>query len=157
MGEPVTIAEAARELNRSPATLRKWIARGAPTARLGKEGRGNGSLVYVVDLQRWKAGAGGVDTTDILPKLATALSDVFTRDAASGYQAHRLIGIEEWHAAAYLVEIFERCAMNWTGSIPDPLPAEIQILVALVKQNHSRVRGFGLIRSEVSKTKGCEE
>jgi hypothetical protein len=134
MSKPVTVAEAARILKRSPVTVRRWVARGAPTARPGKEGRGNGSLVVPADLLRWKAGVEGVDADEILPKLATALADVFKRDAGGGYQAHRLIGIKEWHAAAYLVEVFERCALNWTGSIPDPPPDEIQILTALVEQ-----------------------
>lgn len=130
----VTITAAALLLKRSPVTIRRWIKHGAPTARLGKEGRGNGSLVVPADLLRWNAGVESVEASEILPQLATALWDVFKRDAAGGLPAHHLIGIEEWRAAAYLVEVFERLAQGLAGSVPDPLPDQIRILISLVEQ-----------------------
>ena len=140
--EVLTLDQAARRLGKSPCTVRRWIAKGAPTVSLGKEGRGNGSLVDLDQVRRWRAGIAGLDIqppgeTDSLQRLATALWDVFKRDAGvgdGGYPAHRLLGIRDYQAAALLVEVYERHAQDLTGSIPDPLPTEIQLLVSLVRQ-----------------------
>lgn len=49
----ITIDEAARELEVSPTTIRRWIARGAPVARQGRRGRGQCTLVDPIVVAAW--------------------------------------------------------------------------------------------------------
>lgn len=142
MPEPVSVATAALQLGRRPSTVRRWIAQGAPTVALGKEGRGNGSLVDVAALQRWRARASAdvcTNDADAVQRLAVLLWNVFKRDAGvgdSGFSAHRLLGIREHQAAAYLAHIFQRAARDWTGSDSVAQPDEIKNLIALIETAH---------------------
>lgn len=138
MPDALRLHEAAKQLGRSPATLRRWIAQGAPTVFLGREGRGCGSLVNIGDLQRWRRGGdlSTPDNTDSLARLSITLWRVFKCDSGvgdAGYPAHRLLGIRDYQAAALLVEVYERYVQDLIGSVPD-LPPEIQLLVSLVRQ-----------------------
>jgi hypothetical protein len=134
MAEPMSVVVAARHLKCAPSTVRRWIAKGAPTVSLGKVGRGNGSLVDVGQLRRYLAGGTGADDAAILQLLATGLMDAYKRDGGLGKPAHRTLGIQDYQAAALLAYVFERCAQALTGSVPDPVPAEIGNLMALVEQ-----------------------
>jgi hypothetical protein len=137
--ESVTIAQASRALDRSPATIRRWIAAGAPTVSLGKEGRGNGSRVNVKALAHWRSKVEGATTAEVLHQVARSLKDVQQRNAVGfDVTAARLLGLSDHVAAALLVEVFERIALTMTAAIPDPLPADIQHLVDIVKTETAR-------------------
>jgi HK97 family phage major capsid protein len=53
MGPVSSLKQAGLALGKSPRTLRRWIARGAPTA--GSLGRGHGAQVDIAALQRWRS------------------------------------------------------------------------------------------------------
>ena len=136
---PDSLAEAAKQIGCSPSTIRRWVREGAPTVSLGGAGRGNGSMVDVRALQRWRAGAEGCAADpEILQRLAASLWDVFKRDGGvdddRARPAHLAFGISDTQAASYLWAIFDRCARDWTGRVPDPLPSEIKTIAALALQ-----------------------
>ena len=122
---PVRLEEAARELGKSPVTLRKWIAQGAPCARPGEPGRGKGALVCVIDLKRWRAKVEGTSREEELAALAGILRDFERRypDAA---------GLPP---AAILAAAFRYVRTRRVGTpLDDPVPADIQALEELALQ-----------------------
>lgn len=136
MPKALKLADAARVLKKHPATLRRWVARGAPTVNgPGEVGRGKGPLVDLDALVRWKAGdLSHLDDVDQLRRLAVALLDTFKRDCGSGEPAHVRLDIEPRKAAGLLVLAYQRCWQNMTGqSIDDlsDLPQEIAQLCAV--------------------------
>src|SRR4051794_9255673 len=54
----VRIAVAARQLGKSPETLRRWVRSGCPVAAPGGPGRGKGALLDVAAVRAWR---GAVD------------------------------------------------------------------------------------------------
>jgi hypothetical protein len=118
----VSIAEASRELDVEPATVRRWLREGAPCARPGGRGPGRGALVVVEDLQRWRERSPEV----VMQKVAAAIVDTLRRDAGEGEPAHRTLGIRAPAAAALLAMAFERIHRAVTGRDAAELPAEIE-------------------------------
>ena len=103
----VLLAEAAEAIGKSEATLRRWIARGAPTVRLGGPGRAHGFLVDIADLRRWRARE--VDKTaatnrEFVERLATILRDYHRAGD------HRLIGLRDHDARILYAALFEYVA-----------------------------------------------
>ncbi len=132
----VTLAEAARELDVTPAAVRNWIRQGAPCASMGSRGRGNGARVYVGELVRWRAQRAGLppvpgDPAIALPIIASARADVFRRDAGgpTALPAHRELGIDDRRAAAFLALIYDRLHLALRGESATTLPPEIETLV----------------------------
>lgn len=108
MSAGIPITQAAKILRRHPATIRKWIAAGAPTVEHGSVGRGKGSLVRVDELRRWRAGSvAAIDDEALFQRLAVALEDTIKRDAV-----HERVGIHEGQCAGVLALTFERLSRN---------------------------------------------
>ncbi|HJW87062.1 MAG: hypothetical protein A2132_06265 [Nitrospirae bacterium RBG_16_43_11] len=124
------INKAAKALNRSPSTVRRWIQQGAPTVRLGSVGRDNGSLVNIADIQRWRGG-GAVTANDdeLLARLAIALLDTIRRD-----EIHISVNISERDAASLLVLVYQRYYRNLTNEQVDidNLPDEMKHICAFL-------------------------
>lgn len=124
----VPIHEAAKELDVAVVTLRKWIARGAPTVRPGEVGRGRGALVCVEDLLRWRGGGSPLSDSEFDKKLAEGVMDPFRRDDLPGR-----LGIHPRIAAAALALVFERLHKNFLKRPPElgKLPEEIDTLLSI--------------------------
>lgn len=131
---PVSLKAAAAALGKSEATVRRWVQAGAPCASPGAAGRGKGALVDVAAIARWRSGTAEPGHAELLAKLSAALWNVFKRDAGLGDPGHIALGMRDYQAAAYLALVFERCARDLTGSVPEPLPAEMRDLLVLVEQ-----------------------
>lgn len=129
----VSIAEAARQLGRSNATIRRWVARGAPCVSPGESGRGKGAVVKVADLQRWKAAGNAPDVThtEWLSRLAEAMM-AFHRT-----QDYRVIGLAEWQHAGYLCGLYSYIAHR-VGS--DLEPSDIKLLSFIYEQDKPKPR-----------------
>jgi hypothetical protein len=127
----VKIAEAARALQKDPATLRRWVQRGCPTVNgPGAAGRGHGTEFDLDAVRRWKAGnLGHLDDAEQLQRLAVGLWDCLRRD-----EVHRLVGISERQAAEVLALVYERMHKNLTqqplGDL-SALPEEMKRLCAV--------------------------
>lgn len=83
MSAALPVPQAARVLGTSSATLRRWIAAGAPVARRGRRGRGRATLVDPAAVMAWRRREGG---TDALLILAARLPELLAQAAE---QAHR--------------------------------------------------------------------
>lgn len=120
----VTLTEAARELNKSESTLRRWIRKGCPAIRLGETGR-DGSLVRIDDIKQWRAGV-SINADHDLEIVAEALLDTLKRDCV-----HERAVISERQAAIVLLLAFQRYFRNTKHRQPekeDVLPETIEHL-----------------------------
>ncbi|HBO83540.1 MAG TPA: hypothetical protein DD641_00820 [Deltaproteobacteria bacterium] len=129
MSEALCINRAAKVLNKTPSTLRRWIQKGAPTVKLGSVGRDNGSLVNIADLQRWRSGGHAAASDDErLQFIATVLMDAFKRD-----EIHLRIGITARDCAGLLALVYERYHKNLLREPLDSkeLPPEIEQLCTI--------------------------
>jgi excisionase family DNA binding protein len=124
--KPVTIAEAARGLGCSASTVRRWVAKGAPTTFLGSAGRGRGSRVQIEDLTRWRSGGSKLQNGELLERLAEGLMDAFRRDGIAAR-----VGITERQAAGILVLVFERYYKN---AVREPVPDQLDDLPVQIAQ-----------------------
>jgi len=131
----VRLSIAARELGKNPSTLRRWIAEGAPCVSPGEPGRGNGALVDLDALRRWRVreSAGPPSRGPDLQWLAGALLDFYMRNSGNDEPAHRTVGIPDRQAAFYLALAFEYVAQRLTGR-NEELPAEIKRLVETARK-----------------------
>jgi hypothetical protein len=127
VAERVTLAAAALALGKSPATMRRWVSLGCPVVSPGGPGRGKGATFDLAAVRRWKAsgGAPGVQHEEWLRRVAEAFL-AFHRE-----RAHRLIGLRDPHAAAYLHDLFAFIARR-VGA--DVKPAELEQLEAIALQ-----------------------
>lgn len=129
MDNGITVVAAAKELHRSPSTVRRWVQHGCPTERLGAVGRGKGSLLCVEDVRRWKIGDIAPPSDDeLLDRLAVSLWDCFKRDDCSG-----ALNIEERKTAGLLVLVYQRYYLNLKKEqlSLDKVPKEIKHLCAI--------------------------
>ncbi len=132
--EPVTLAEAARQLGlKSAATIRGWLAKGAPEEREGKSGPGGSALVIVDDLRAWRAVRCGGEVV-LVPTLD---ADAVARGLLAAQQralegdpdaVWRMFGVPRAKAAAILAGAFRSIFVTANGRLPDEIPAEIEIL-----------------------------
>lgn len=128
----ITLTEAAKQMNRSAATLRRWVQQGAPTVTPGYVGRGHGALVDPAALQRWRYGeVSQAGEAEQVALLAQAFSDFFRHDSGINAPAHRTLGIRDREAAALLATLFEYTARRITGHDLETLPPEIARLRAI--------------------------
>ena len=125
--EPVGLAEAARQLGKHPATLRRWVAAGAPCVSPGEPGRGRGAMVVVAHIERWRStgGAPGVLADEWLSRVAEALL-AFHREGA-----HRLVGLKDAAAAAYLHDLYATVARRVAST---HVPDQVALLAAIAEQ-----------------------
>jgi hypothetical protein len=133
----IPIADAACELGKSAATIRRWITAGAPTVTLGREGRGNGSLVSVAALRAWRAGGTAHrDDSETPQMLARAFHAAYATDVPGHFRpAHAVVGLRDRDAAAYLVHVYQLCAQQLIGHTveADRLPQEIRDLIKIAE------------------------
>lgn len=103
MGANVPLAEAARSLGKSEATVRRWVREGAPCARPGRAGRNGGALVVVEDLQRWRATtrAAEPDSAHFLAQLKHLVADYHRAGD------HRLVGLQDEPARLLYAALLE--------------------------------------------------
>ena len=134
----ISITEAARQLGKSTATVRRWIAQGAPTVALGKDGRGNGSLVDVDALRAWRTGVAAQRGDDaVLRDVAIGIRRVYSDNVEGhGKPAHKIVSLADYEGAAFLVQVFFSVAQQVLGRFPDELPQEISDLEQIVKTAH---------------------
>lgn len=139
MTGPLPLAEAARELDVSEATLRRWIATGAPVAQRGRRGRGCRTLICPNAIRQWRAATG---REQVLIELGSALPELLAESVAKSWQeAHgidkrRLAGIlsATWFVAASAV--LEQLHRLHPAIAPDPrtLPEPIRRLRKIAAQ-----------------------
>ena len=149
--EAVSVAEAARIIGRSVATIQHWIReQGAPTESLGGCGRGHGSRVNLQKLLEWRAGRaiGAAALPESqgrdLPRLFDqALWRVYTKPAEGRTsETWRLHGMKRTGAAAMLFDIFQELYREATGRLPttDELPPHMRDFLSIsVDSVHRRV------------------
>lgn len=84
LDQPLPVDQAARALGIGTATLRRWIARGAPQARRGRRGRGGAALVSVRAVSAWRGSTAATDTATLTliaarvpERLAIAIDEAF--------------------------------------------------------------------------------
>lgn len=130
------LTEAARALGVYPSTLRRWIQRGAPCERLGGVGRGNGSLVDVEAIRRWRSGGNDVGASELLAELDEAMVDFLRRSSGlDGQPAHLSLGLKEHIAAAYLAVLFRYFEKRVGGSATEH-QAQIERACAVLVDSH---------------------
>ncbi len=140
------LAEAAREMGLTTATLRRWVQQGAPTERPGSVGRNHGALVDPAALRRWRYGEPGAPRSDMeaIETIAQAFEDFFRRDSGLDAPAHRCLGIPDREAAALLVVLFEYVWQRLVGRelTAEDAPAQIARLRAIcVNSNNNKFGG----------------
>jgi excisionase family DNA binding protein len=86
MAEPLPVREAADALGVGNSTLRRWIASGAPVARMGRRGRGTPTLIDLDAMRAWRRQNG---VGDALRAFAGRIPELV---AAAIYEAHRHCG-----------------------------------------------------------------
>jgi hypothetical protein len=98
-----SLKQAGLVLGKSPRTLRRWIARGAPTA--GSLGRGHGAQVDIAALQRWRSPPAAMNREQ-LEQFAETLR-AFYRSGG-----HRHAGMRDEAAQLYLAALWEYVAIQ---------------------------------------------
>lgn len=104
----VPVRVAAAELKIGEATLRRWIAQGAPVSRRGTRGRGRAALVNVAAIRAWRSPTRtGIDAcvlAAVLPeRIATALHDAHQHVAGPGKRQAAGVLALAWHVASCAV------------------------------------------------------
>src|SRR5688572_9582041 len=89
-----TLSEAAARLGKSPATLRRWIAEGAPCVAPGAAGRGRGAVIDIEAIRRWRAAGGATVPNEEWLRQVAASTMAFYRE-----RKHDLIGLSDREAA----------------------------------------------------------
>ena len=123
--------QAAAELDVSESTVRAWIRAGAPTVRLGSEGRGRGSRVVVADLQRRRRAAAaapaGMSAQDVL-SLVARRGAAAARRAYSGDRTSRHSMLKDAAIAALVIDLYRDLEEELLGrrSQAFDLPPELQ-------------------------------
>jgi hypothetical protein len=122
-------SEYAHSRGLSPQTVRRWIRNGAPCARRGRPGPGGETLVDPGALDAWRGLC--VSSSTLLETVATALWDVYFRDAGDGEPAWRSLGIERRRAATLLVLAYRRIARTIAPDV-DPMRSPPAVIVQLL-------------------------
>jgi hypothetical protein len=134
VANPVSLASAAAELEVGVSTLRKWLQAGAPCESPGTAGRGRGALVSVAALRGWRAArtapAVAESPADAL-RLVAASFLAFHRDGQ-----HRIIGLRDGEAAAYLHDLWQFAA--WQAGVEPKGYAEILELEKIARAETAR-------------------
>lgn len=123
--------EAARALNTSETTLRRWIAAGAPVARRGRRGRGHAALVDVEAVRAWRLAKPGDDEAALramaahMPELlADAVFEAFRLAPDKRGAAWTAVAAWQLSALAILDHLAER-----VGELPAPeIPEKVEYL-----------------------------
>lgn len=133
MKKSVTVAEAARALRKSPATVRRYVQAGAPCVSPGEVGRGKGALIDIDALQQWLAnraapGLASSAQSIQLEQIAESLWRVLRNDRAA-----EKLALSERQAAGLLLLAYERLAKDLTREPVDieELPARMNQLCAI--------------------------
>jgi len=132
---PLSLAQAARELDVSVSCVRRWIRAGAPAVRPGEVGRNKGAIVDVTALRRWRAGIDAAEfpgATLTREDLARGLWNAFTR-APEGFAqpAWAELRLSRLQAAALLLETYREIVRCAEGHYPVVLPSEMERFFAI--------------------------
>ncbi len=128
MTGPLPLAEAARELDVSEATLRRWLTQGAPVASRGRRGRGRAHLIDPTAVRAWRAAS---DHDARLIEFAGALPELIGRAMADAFRLHpdkRQRAALAWLACAGWQLATESLADQLGHPGPDAIPPEIERL-----------------------------
>lgn len=114
----VPLTAAARKLNVSVPTLRRWMADGAPVARRGRRGRGGAALLDVAAIEAWRGTGAATDLLHVLaaevPELvAGAVEEAFR--AATGPHKRAFAG----HLALAWFEVTSRLLDRLRRDVPE--------------------------------------
>jgi hypothetical protein len=126
--EALRVPEAAAALGVRPDTLRSWIRHGAPVVQPGGTGPGEGALVDLEALRRWRG-----RSADDAPLVAID-GDSIARGLLAAYRArlHRDLGLTDRQAAALLAESWAHTVREATGHPPsEPWPEQIATLISI--------------------------
>ncbi len=129
---PLPLTEAARELNVSPATLRRWLTQGAPVASRGRRGRGCRTLICPNAIRQWRAAS---DHDARLTKFAGAMPELVGKAMADAFRLHpdkRQRAALAWLACAGWQLATEALADQLGHPGPDAIPPEIERLRKIV-------------------------
>lgn len=111
----VTAFVAARELNTTATTIRRWIREGCPAVRSHRP-----AMVDIDAVRAWR------DRADPLALLRRVLLETYQREAANGMPAHRCLSIPDRQAAVLLLMTYDRLHVALAGTEPSrPWPPEI--------------------------------
>ena len=143
----LTTSELANLTGESPRTIQRAIKGGLPVVRGGNLGRGNSARVTLREYELYRATQGKplrLKNADVVAKTEKAFVDVlkrdaFTRDPRYSAPAHKLLGIPEPIAMAYLIHAFERVSLALTGE-SQPLPSELANWLEVLRQRERRNR-----------------
>ncbi len=127
----VNLATAARELGKSPSTVRRWIVAGAPTRRLGEAGRSKGSLVCVADLRAWKLAQDGITVQPAIDfdVIANGLLAAYKRgNRGESDPVWSDLCVDKRDAALVLFYAYVSIVRTLTGREPETFPEAMETL-----------------------------
>ena len=129
--EALPLAAAARQLGKSPGTLRRWIRSGCP-ALAGGRGHGKGSRVDLAAVRAWrdrKAPSSDAQLRD----LAAVMLDFYRRGMEPDAPGQRVLGISNPKAAAFLCFLWQYAARRLKAELTAP---EIELLAEIARQGN---------------------
>ena len=140
MTKLLRLAEAARVLDTSPGSLRRWVRDEGCPAIEGGRGRGKGRLIDVDAARSWRAAKEAQGRKAQLQELGRFALDFWRRGCELDEPGQRLVGIRDGHAAALLVFFVQYVARRLIAEeMPTP---EIEQLEAIARQGLRNVHGL---------------
>jgi hypothetical protein len=128
VAEPVRIAQAARELQVRPGTVRSWLRRGAPCAEPGGHGPGRSARVDIDALRAWRGRS--TDDAPLVAVDASALARGLLATLRAG--EGRRLGLTTRQTAALLAATYWHLHREATSHPPaEPWPEQIVMLVTI--------------------------
>lgn len=135
----VSLTEAARELGKSPETLRRWVREEGCPAIQGGRGRGKGHRVDLDAVRAWRDAQASQNDEAMLRQISQVTLDFYRRGQDPGEVGHRLVGVSNAAAAALLWSLLHYLAVRYKK--PELRTAEMDLLEALVRQGFENSYG----------------
>ncbi|WP_447603035.1 hypothetical protein [Nitrospira sp. Nam80] len=124
MSEGVSIRQAARQLKRSPHTIRRWLRQGAPYTDRGTGTKGHGARVDPEALEQWYGRTRGLAACQNggfdLDRLAAFFLEFLIKDAGLSHRAHEMLDMDRKQAARYLILLYRFLSIELSGEEPAP-------------------------------------
>lgn len=149
---PVTVYEAARHFRRSASQIRRWIQEGCPTARRGRNAKGEGALLDLQEVETWFAARHHLpsvrarSTDDWLARLAQLVLDTVKRSSGPSDQPiHDALGLPVGQIAAFLYLMYGYAFRRaygrepWDTELPDPIVSLGEIARAYARDDRVRL------------------